>query len=232
MTITQLCAKQRLIIGEEQQTQFDAYTDFLLSENAKYNLTAVRDRDGVIGRHLFDSLAPIFLNEYPAQSLSVIDVGTGGGLPGIPLAIAAPQHRYTLLDSTEKKCAFLRSFLAKVPLPTEVVWGRAEELGQGEFREAFDVAVSRAVAALPALCELVLPMLKVGGRFLAYKGEKGKEELKAAAHSIEILGGRAVRVLDAPTSDGSPACLIIIEKEKHTPKAYPRKWGQIKKKPL
>lgn len=232
MTITQLCAKQGLEIGDQQQEQFDCYTDFLLSENEKYNLTAVRDRDGVIGRHLFDSLAPIFLNQFPQEAQTVIDVGTGGGLPGIPLAIVAPQHQYFLLDSTEKKCAFLRAFLSKVSLPVQVTWGRAEELGQGEFREAFDLAVSRAVAALPALCELVLPMIKVGGRFLAYKGEKGKEELEAARQAIEVLGCRVIEVLDAPTSDGSPACLIIIEKEKHTPKTYPRKWGQIKKKPL
>ncbi len=232
MTITQLCAKQGLEIGVEQQNQMDSYTDFLLSENEKYNLTAVRDREGVIGRHLFDSLAPIFLDEFPQEPKSVIDVGTGGGLPGIPLAIAAPQHQYTLLDSTEKKCAFLRAFLSQVNLPVEVAWGRAEELGQAEFREKFDVAVSRAVATLPALCELVLPMLKVGGRFLAYKGEKGREELEVARHGIDVLGCRVVKVLDAPTSDGSPACLIIIEKEKQTPKPYPRKWGQIKKKPL
>lgn len=232
MTITQLCAKQGLNIETQKQEQFDRYTDFLLSENEKYNLTAVRDRESVIGRHLYDSLAPIFLNQFPQEPKTVIDVGTGGGLPGIPLAIVAPQHQYTLLDSTEKKCAFLRAFLLQVPLPVKVTWGRAEELGQGEYREKFDVAVSRAVAALPSLCELVLPMLKVGGRFLAYKGEKGREELAAARHAIEVLGCRLVEVLEAPTCDESPACLIIIEKEKQTPKPYPRKWGQIKKKPL
>ncbi len=232
MTIAELSAKQGFSVSGEQQRLFDAYTDFLLAENEKYNLTAVRDRDGVIGRHLFDSLAPLFLGEMEERPLSVIDVGTGGGLPGIPLAIAAPQHQYTLLDSTEKKCAFLRAFLSQVDLPVTVKWGRAEELGQGEYREVFDLAVSRAVAALPALCELVLPMLKVGGRFLAYKGEKGREELDAAQTAISLLGGKVARIWDAPTSDGSPACLIIIEKEKHTHKAYPRKWGQIKKKPL
>ncbi len=232
MTITELAAKQGFSVSDEQQRLFDAYTDFLLAENEKYNLTAVRDREGVIGRHLFDSLAPLFLGELGDNPLSVIDVGTGGGLPGIPLAVAAPQHRYTLLDSTEKKCAFLRAFLSQVDLPVTVRWGRAEELGQGEYREGFDLAVSRAVAALPALCELVLPMVKVGGRFLAYKGEKGREELDAAQTAISLLGGKVSKVLDAPTSDGSPACLILIEKEKHTPKTYPRKWGQIKKKPL
>ncbi len=232
MTITELSAKQGFSVSSEQQRLFDAYTDFLLAENEKYNLTAVRDREGVIGRHLFDSLAPLFLGEMEEKPLSVIDVGTGGGLPGIPLAIAAPQHRYTLLDSTEKKCAFLRAFLSQVDLPVTVTWGRAEELGQGEYREAFDLAVSRAVAALPALCELVLPMLKVGGRFFAYKGEKGREELDAAQTAISLLGGKVGKIWDAPTSDGSPACLIIIEKEKHTSKTYPRKWGQIKKKPL
>ena len=232
MTITELSANQGFSVSEEQQKLFDAYTDYLLSENEKYNLTAVRDRDGVVTRHLFDSLAPLFLGEMDETPMSVIDVGTGGGLPGIPLAIAAPQHHYTLLDSTEKKCAFLRSFLAQVDLPVEVTWGRAEELGQGEYREKFDLAVSRAVASLPSLCELVLPMLKVGGRFIAYKGEKGREELEAARMAIGILGCRVGKVSDAPTGDGSSACLIIIEKEKHTPKTYPRKWGQIKKKPL
>ena len=232
MTITELSANQGFSVSEEQQKLFDAYTDYLLSENEKYNLTAVRDRDGVVTRHLFDSLAPLFLGEMDETPMSVIDVGTGGGLPGIPLAIAAPQHHYTLLDSTEKKCAFLRSFLAQVDLPVEVTWGRAEELGQGEYREKFDLAVSRAVASLPSLCELVLPMLKVGGRFIAYKGEKGREELEAARMAIGILGCRVEKVSDAPTGDGSSACLIIIEKEKHTPKTYPRKWGQIKMKPL
>ena len=232
MTITELAAKQGFPITEQQQQLFDAYTDYLLAENEKYNLTAVRERDGVISRHLYDSLAPLFLSEMPEEPCQIIDVGTGGGLPGIPLSIAASAHSYTLLDSTEKKCAFLRAFLSQVELPVSVMWGRAEELGQGEYRERFDLAVSRAVAALPSLCELVLPMLRIGGRFIAYKGEKGREELEAARKGIGILGGRLLRVVDAPTGDGSPACLIIIEKEKPTPKAYPRKWGQIKKKPL
>ena len=232
MTITELCAKQGLSVSAEQQQLFDRYTDFLLAENEKYNLTAIRDRDGVISRHLFDSLAPLFMKEMGEAPLSVIDVGTGGGLPGIPLSIAAPQHRYTLMDSTEKKCAFLRSFVAQVDLPVDVVWGRAEELGQGEYREKFDLAVSRAVAALPALCELTLPLLRVGGRFIAYKGEKGKEELEQARLGIGALGGRVEKMVQAPTGDGSYACLVLIEKEKPTPKTYPRKWGQIKKKPL
>lgn len=232
MTITELCAGQGFSVSRTQQKQFDVYTDFLLAENEKYNLTAVRERDGVISRHLFDSLAPLFLKEMGEEPATVVDVGTGGGLPGIPLAIAAPQHRYTLIDSTEKKCAFLRALLAQIELPVEVTWGRAEELGRGEYRERFDLAVSRAVAAMPALCELVLPMLRVGGRFIAYKGEKGREELEAARLAVGVLGGRIEKILDAPTGDGSPACLIIIEKERHTPKTYPRKWSQIKKKPL
>ncbi len=232
MTVTQLCAKQGYAITPQQQQLFDVYTDFLLAENEKYNLTAVRERDGVVGRHLFDSLAPLFLGELGSESLDVIDVGTGGGLPGIPLSIAASHHQYTLLDSTEKKCAFLRAFLAQVDLPVTVTWGRAEEWGAEAYRERFDLAVSRAVAALPALCELVLPMVKVGGRFIAYKGEKGKEELAQAQSAIAVLGGKIQKIVEAPTSDDSPACLIIIEKIQPTPLKYPRAWGQIKKKPL
>ena len=232
MTVTQLCEKQNVTLPLGAQEIFDTYTDFLLEENEKYNLTAIRDRDGVVGRHLFDSLAPMMAGEWFDEPKKVIDIGTGGGLPGIPLAIASPQHAYTLLDSTEKKCQFLRSFLQKVSLPVAVEWGRAEELGQGKFREAFDVAVSRAVASLPALCELALPMIAVGGTFLAYKGEKGREEWEQAKVGAEKLGGELQKIIDVPTSDGSLACLIIIKKIKKTPSVYPRKWGQIKKKPL
>lgn len=229
--IEDLCRQIGFPLPEGAAERLDRLCSFLLKENETTNLTAVRDPEGVHERHFFDSLAPLFAGLLPEGAACGIDVGCGPGFPGLPLLIARPDLSLTFLDSTEKKCAFVRSFLQSEGLPGEVVCARAEDYGQSAGRERFDFAVSRAVTALPALCELCLPLIRVGGRLIAYKGEKAAEELEAAQRAIQTLGGQARFVVDAPSSGGA-ARLVVVEKVSPTPPRYPRAWAQIKKKPL
>ena len=160
-----------------------------------------------------------------------MDVGTGAGFPGVPLAIALPEARVTLLDSLGKRIEFLRETCGALGLEnTRCVHARAEEFGE---REQFDWAVSRAVAPLPMLCELSLPLVRVGGRFLAMKSSHSQEELDEAGRAISILGGRVDWVKDYPIPGAEiQHRLICIEKTTPTPRKYPRRFSQLKKQPL
>ena len=193
------------------------------------NLTAITEPSAFAGLHLLDSLSLI-----PLAGLSsgtVVDVGTGAGFPGVPLAIALPEARVTLLDSLGKRIEFLRETCGALGLEnTRCVHARAEEFGE---REQFDWAVSRAVAPLPMLCELSLPLVRVGGRFLAMKSSHSQEELDEAGRAISILGGRVDWVKDYPIPGAEiQHRLICIEKTTPTPRKYPRRFSQLKKQPL
>ena len=193
------------------------------------NLTAITEPSAFAGLHLLDSLSLI-----PLAGLSsgtVVDVGTGAGFPGVPLAIALPEARVTLLDSLGKRIEFLRETCGALGLEnTRCVHARAEEFGE---REQLDWAVSRAVAPLPMLCELSLPLVRVGGRFLAMKSSHSQEELDEAGRAISILGGRVDWVKDYPIPGAEiQHRLICIEKTTPTPRKYPRRFSQLKKQPL
>ena len=162
----------------------------------------------------------------------VIDVGTGGGFPGIPLLIARPEIELTMLDSTGKKLAFVSQSVEELGLSANVVHARAEEAGRGELRESFDFAVSRAVAAMNVLCEYCLPFVKVGGTFCAMKGAKGSEELGCAEKAIAVLGGETEKTESFILPDGGERVLINVKKISHTATKYPRPSAQISKKPL
>ena len=205
------------------------YSDLLLEQNKVMNLTAITEPSAFAGLHLLDSLSLI-----PLAGLSsgtVVDVGTGAGFPGVPLAIALPEARVTLLDSLGKRIEFLRETCGALGLEnTRCVHARAEEFGE---REQFDWAVSRAVAPLPMLCELSLPLVRVGGRFLAMKSSHSQEELDEAGRAISILGGRVDWVKDYPIPGAEiQHRLICIEKTTPTPRKYPRRFSQLKKQPL
>ena len=163
----------------------------------------------------------------------MVDVGTGAGFPGVPLRILCPDVRMTLLDSTGKRIDFLRETCNQLGLTgLDCVHARAEEFA-AEQREAFDLAVSRAVAALPVLCELCLPLVKVGGQFLAMKSARSDEELEGAMDAITTLGGRLADVVDYPIPDSDVTHrVIVIDKADKTPPRYPRAFGKIKKAPL
>jgi len=214
---------------------FPLYTQILLRENAKYNLTAITDPEEIRQKHFEDSLA--LLDDEPCPlppGASLLDVGSGGGFPGVPLKIARPDIALTLLEATGKKAEFLRMLVAELGLAADVLQARAEEAAhEPAYRERFDVVTARAVAALPLLCELCLPFVKVGGVFAAYKGteEKAREELRAAAGAIEVLGAQVERVHSEATAYGGRT-RIILRKISQTPANYPRNHGVMRKKPL
>ncbi|MCL4371568.1 MAG: 16S rRNA (guanine(527)-N(7))-methyltransferase RsmG [Chloroflexi bacterium] len=221
-----------LRLGVDQLDRFHQYYDELISWNRRFNLTAITDPDEVLGKHFLDSLSCVLA--FPPgdpQSLALIDVGTGAGFPGIPLKLALPGLHLALLEATQKKALFLSHVLASLGLAdTTVLNGRAEELGQvAEYRERFDVAVSRAVAELAVLAEYCLPFVRVGGRFIAPKKTGIEEEVKSAQEAISILGGK----LMPPISLADPTRqLIVVDKVRPTPRAYPRRAGLPPKRPL
>ena len=207
------------------------YGELLVETNKVMNLTAITDPEEIASLHFLDSAALLTLEDF--RNKSVVDVGTGAGFPGLPLRILDPTIRLTLLDSLGKRIQFLNRVCQELEL-TDVacVHGRAEEFA-AEHRESFDLAVSRAVAALPVLCELCLPLVRPGGKFLAMKSVDSDQELEAAKHAIETLGGAVsgVRDYEIPGTEVRHR-LILVEKVKKTPEKYPRMFAKIKKNPL
>ncbi len=207
------------------------YAELLTERNRVMNLTAITAPEDIAALHFLDSAA--LLREVPLGGASVIDVGTGAGFPGLVLRIAEPSLRLTLLDALGKRVDFLRDVCADLGL-TDVacVHGRAEEFA-ADHRETFDCAVSRAVAPLPVLAELCLPLVRVGGQFLAMKSVSSDEELSSARRAIGLLGGELFRTADyAIPGTEVRHRLIIIRKCRETPKKYPRIFAKIKKNPL
>ena len=201
-----------------------------LEKNKVMNLTAITAPRDVATLHLLDCAA--LAAQLDLSGKRVIDVGTGAGFPGMVLAILTPDARFTLLDSLGKRVDWLRETCDDMGLSrVTCVHARAEEFA-GEHRQAYDMATSRAVAALPLLSELALPLVKVGGNFLAMKGASGEEELTAARGAIKKLGGeyRETRTLHLP--GGDTRTLILCKKISQTPTAYPRNGGKIAKSPL
>jgi 16S rRNA (guanine527-N7)-methyltransferase len=222
---------RELGLDEAKAEPLEAFARLVLEKNRVMNLTAITDEADFARLHLLDCAALLTVAGFDGKK--TVDVGTGAGFPGVPLRILCPDARMTLLDSTSKRVDFLREACGTLGLDgVEFVAGRAEEFA-AQRRESFDVATSRAVAALPVLCELCLPLVRVGGQFLAMKSAQSDEELASAAHAIETLGGRVSRVADytIPRSDVTHR-VIVIDKVKPTPAKYPRAFGQIKKKPL
>ena len=214
---------------------FPLYAQILLRENQKYNLTAITDPEEIGLKHFADSLALLDGESCPLPAgASLLDVGAGGGFPGVPLKIARPDVNLSLLEATKKKAEFLRMLVDELGLEACIINARAEEAAQAQaYREQFDVVTARAVAALPMLCELCLPFVKVGGVFAAYKGpeEKAREELAAAAGAVKILGAEVECVHSECTVYGGRT-RIILRKISRTPTNYPRNPGAMRKKPL
>ncbi len=206
------------------------YADRLLTQNQVMNLTAITQPEQVAELHFLDSAA--LLTYWSAKGRSLIDVGTGGGFPGLVLKILEPTLQLTLLDSLGKRVDWLASLCRELGF-TDVVClhARAEELAHDPtYRDGFDAATSRAVASLPLLCELCLPYVKPGGVLLAMKSEKAREEVSQAARAISVLQGGAPSLQDyALPLSGAVRCLVTIPKAHPTPKGYPRRWSKMQK---
>ena len=218
-------------LDETKAEPLEAFARAVLERNKVMNLTAITDEADFVRLHLLDSAALLNVAEFGGKR--VVDVGTGAGFPGVPLRILRPDVRMTLLDSTRKRVDFLRETCAALGLGNvDCVHARAEEYA-AERREGFDLATSRAVAALPVLCELCLPFVRVGGQFLAMKSAQSDAELEGAMDAIAALGGRLADVADyaIPGSDVTHR-VIVIDKVTPTPGRYPRAFGKIKKSPL
>jgi len=217
-----------------QIRQFLTYYEMLVTWNEKMNLTAITEYEEVMKKHFIDSISLIKAYDV-SQNKRLIDVGTGAGFPGLALKIAYPNLQVTLLDSLQKRVQFLDAVIEELHLEgIETFHGRAEDYAKKpEFREQFDLSVSRAVANLSTLTEYCLPFVKIGGKFISYKSEKISEEQDAAKNAIEILGGKVSGQISfqLPQSD-IYRNLFVIEKVKSTPKKYPRKAGLPGKEPL
>ena len=206
-----------------------AYGALLLEKNEVVNLTAIRDPEGVARLHFLDCAA--LLKTVELGGKRVLDVGSGAGFPGVPLKLLCPTAELTMVDSVGKKMDFVREACAAIGLEAECRWGRIEEMP--ELRESFDAAVSRAVAELDVLAELCLPQVKTGGLFVAMKGPDCEDEVERSDFAIRTMGGRVREIVRyaVPGTDVIHSA-VIVEKRKPTPPQYPRRYAQMKKKPL
>ncbi len=220
-------------IDEKTAEDFYKYFCLLTEWNEKVNLTAITEEDDVAIKHFLDSLNAS--KGIVKDGMSVIDVGTGAGFPGLPVKIANRGISLTLVDSLNKRIAFLNEVISALNIEdVKTIHSRAEELGQNkDHREKYDVCVSRAVANLTTLCELCLPFVKVGGEFVSLKGPKAQEEIEEAKKAIALLGGKLERVESYDLSDTDlNHNIVVIKKISHTPTKYPRKAPKPAKEPL
>ena len=219
------------LIESDFKGEFNKFYTLLTEYNKICNLTAITDGEGVKYKHFFDSIVGEKLISHGA---SVVEIGSGGGFPSIPLKIIRSDLNFTLIEATAKKCRFLEQAVDSLSLNcVKVLNLRAEEGAHNKnLRENFDFAIARAVAPLNTLCEYCLPFVKVGGKFIAYKGE-AKEEINEAKRAIELLGGEIEEVIDySLPEDLGKRNLVVIKKIKPTPAIYPRGQGKERKQPL
>jgi len=222
-------------LGERELGQFQTYYQELVEWNQRMNLTSITDYEQVQVDHFLDALTVTLVWRPGDAQARVIDIGTGAGIPGIPLKIAFQQIRLTLLDATAKKAGFLRHVVGKLELGgTEVVAGRAEDIAHhAAYREQFDLVLSRAVARLATLAELTLPFCRKGGLVIAHKRGQIEAEVNEAAYAIGILGGKLKGVVPVTLPEFTDnRALVVLEKVSPTPENYPRRAGMPGKRPL
>jgi len=217
-----------LTLDRETAQKLCAFGEAVVEQNKVMNLTAITQPEQVAKLHLLDSLS--VLSAQDLRDKTVIDVGCGAGFPGVPLKIACPGMKLTLLDSLGKRMHWLEEVLPTLGVDAECVTARAEE-AVATRREQYDFATSRAVARLPILLELTAPYVKVGGAVLAMKGTAAKEELEESKRAIKVLGLQLEKVLEFPM-DGTAHAVIVLRKIAPTPKQYPRRYAKIKQSPL
>jgi len=214
----------------ELSEKFSFFFSKLIEYNKMFNLTSITEKNEVYNKHFIDSVAGEFLFK---KGASVIEIGSGAGFPSIPLKLIRPDLSFVLVESTGKKCGFLRTIVDSLSLKDmKVLNVRAEDLARdASFREKFDCVTARAVAKMNTLSEYCLPFLKLGGSFIAYKGNV-KEELKEAENAVSLLGGEIKEVINYSIEGGEERSLVEVVKVRHTPEQYPRGNGKERTKPL
>ena len=232
--LIKILKENNIELTRTQINQYAEYMEQILEYNQHINLTSITDRDEFIKKHYIDSVLGGLNNEFAAGE-RIIDVGTGAGFPGVPLAILFPDKEFVLLDSLNKRLKIVSQICQSAGINNvRVLHSRAEDAGKNkEYREQFDICISRAVADLSVLSELCLPLVAEGGYFLSYKGPNYEEELRNAGKAIKTVGGKAARVESIGNSDTEfNHNIIFIEKIKNTPAQYPRKSGTPSKNPI
>lgn len=219
-------------LDAQQARQMEAFWRLLQEENQRQNLTGIETDEEAIGKHFLDSLSVLRMTSWPASG-RVLDVGTGAGFPGIPLAISNPHLKVSLMESVGKKCQFLEKAARQLELSIAVMNMRAEDAGRRPlFRESFDAVVARALAPMPVACEWCLPLVRVGGVFIAMRGAQGMDDLQQAVRAIRVLGGEVEEVMELDIPGAGRRVLAAIRKRAATPARFPRPGGQARKRPL
>lgn len=227
--------KYGISLSEQQEGQLKQYYDLLVEWNKKINLTSILEYEEVIWKHFLDSSLIMLSEEWKSDdNEKVMDVGTGAGFPGMVLAILNPKKRFVLLDSLNKRIEFLNLVKKELKLENvEIYHGRAEVFGRKEeFRNQFDIVVSRAVAELPILMEYCIPFVKKEGYFISYKGKKQKEEIESSENAFSKLSSSFVKAEEYELRENEKRYLLFIKNNEITDSKYPRKEGKPKKKPL
>lgn len=233
MKFEEILKEYNIDINPEQINQFEIYKKLLLEWNEKINITRITEGQEIYIKHFLDSLTLINTGLIK-EGKSLIDIGTGGGFPGLPLKIMYPGLKISLMDSLNKRIIFLQEVIKELNLKNiEAVHGRAEEYGRKEdYREKFDLVTNRALANMSSLAEYSLSFVKKSGYFIAMKGSEYKEEVKEAKNAIDILGGKIVDIKEIKLPGEILHSLIIVEKIRETPKKYPRAGGKPRTQPL
>lgn len=229
------CAAHGLVLNGQQIDQFERYYQLLVEWNEKMNLTAITRREEVYLKHFYDCLMVLWNMPLEDYALQLCDVGAGAGFPSIPLKIAHPELQVTIVDSLQKRLTFIEHLAEELGLEgVSCVHGRAEDVGQNPaYRGQFDIVTARAVASLNVLAEYCLPLVKIGGQFLALKAQKSDQELEEARAAIRILGAKLIKVTeDQLPVEAADRRYILIQKTKETPNKYPRKAGKPAKNPI
>lgn len=225
--LTKLCNAYGYVLPKSMYTSMNVYYEELACANRQFNITRIIAPEAAALRHFFDSIVP--MGELPQKAL-VVDVGSGGGFPIVPLKIARPDIRVAAMEASKKKCEFIEEASKNAGIEIETINERAEDAARAAYRETFDVCVSRAVAPLRILLELCTPLVKKGGLFFAYKTSE-QSELEEAQNACKQLAVKLVKTVKTPVC-GYDACVYIFEKTEKTNEKFPRNFSQIKKNPL